>query len=541
MTKRRHRKPTPAGLVKLPPPSERGWMGAQLSRVLDFATALRSEDEEIRRDIGKMRAHSRDLGRNNPLLSRYFNLVPINIVGTGIKLQCDIRSSDGKPEETKNKAVEAFWGAWCNRCTVDGRPLRELLSLAEYLEARDGEFLARFVVGPDFVHGLALEVIDPDRLDHTFNDASKNIVMGVELDDWGRKVAYHLLTQHPSETGGRQKRERVLAAEIIHTYRRSAARQTRGVPDAAPVMYPLNLLGKTIEAEVASAAHEAGRVGFLQSKLGDIGAGQEVPTAPALIEAGPLSYIGLPAGVEPNLPDLKHPNPAMASFLTSLVRWIASGLNVSYASLSGDGSDANYGSQRGLLTLERDQWTVRQMACIEGKCSPIFWRWWQQLELLGLAPIKEDPRPTWEPRGWDWIDPKNDIEATVLAIDKKLTTRTRELAKKGLNFREVVRESREEEAEILGGSPEPTSTVLPVEGQAAPVQDTALNGAQVTSLLDIINAVAEGRLPKGTAKPLILAAFPGINDSQVDAMLSPIQEGKAKPAEAEKPKESSNG
>lgn len=536
MTKRRNRKhahPTPPQA----PRSERGWMGAQLSRVLDFATALRSEDEEIRRDIGKMRAHSRDLGRNNPLLARYFNLVPINIVGTGIKLQCDIRSGDGKPEDGKNKAVEAFWATWTNRCTVDGRTLRELLSLAEYLEARDGEFLARFVVGPDFVHGLALEVIDPDRLDHNYNDASKNIVMGVELDTWGRKVAYHLWVQHPSESGGRQKRERVPASEIIHTYRKSSARQTRGVPDAAPVMYPLNLLGKTIEAEVASAAHEAGRVGFLQSKLGDLAPGQDPAIPPTLIEAGPLSYIGLPAGVEPNLPDLKHPNPAMASFLTSLVRWIASGLNVSYVSLSGDGSDANYGSQRGLLTLERDQWTVRQLACIEGKCSPIFWRWWEQLVFLGLAPIKEDPKPTWEPRGWDWIDPKNDIEATALAIKEKLTTRTRELAKKGLNFREVVRESREEEAEILGGTPETAPATVPVDGQAAAVQDTALNGAQVTSLLDIINAVAEGRLPKGTAKPLILAAFPGINESQVEGMLGPIEEGKAKPAEVAKPKE----
>ena len=65
MTKRRHRKPTPAGLVKLPPPSERGWMGAQLSRVLDFATALRSEDEEIRRGFALLLDFDRDEGDDN--------------------------------------------------------------------------------------------------------------------------------------------------------------------------------------------------------------------------------------------------------------------------------------------------------------------------------------------------------------------------------------------------------------------------------------------------------------------------------------------
>lgn len=540
MTKRRHRNSALAALVEAESPSlGRGWMGAQLSRVLDFATALRSEDEEIRRDLGKMRAHSRDLGRNNPLLARYFQLVMINVVGTGIKLQCDIRTTEGKPEDPKNQAVERFWDEWSRCCTVDGRTFREYLSLAEYLEARDGECLTRFVVGPDFVHGLALEIIDPDRLDHTYNDASRNIVMGVELDDWGRKKAFHLWTQHPSEPGGKQKRERVPVSEILHTYRRASARQTRGVPDAAPVMYPLNLLGRTIEAEVASAAHEAGRVGFLQSKLGDLGVGQELPTPPASIDAGPLTYIGLPAGVEPNLPDLKHPNPAMAAFLTSMVRWIGSGLGVSYASLSGDGSDANYGSQRGLLTLERDQWSVRQLACIDGKCAPIFWRWWSQLQLTGKSPIVEDPKPTWEPRGWDWIDPKNDIEAAALAIKEKLTTRTRILAQKGLNFREVVRESREEEAEIKGDTGA-TATPITADSQASAVQDTALNGAQVTSLLDIIQAVLDGSMPKETAKPLILAAFPGIDPAKVDEMLAPLKAGSVKPKEPAKPKETSN-
>jgi len=57
------------------------------------------------------------------------------------------------------------------------------------------------------------------------------------------------------------------------------------------------------------------------------------------------------------------------------------------------------------------------------------------------------------------------------------------------------------------------------------VQDTALNGAQIESLLAIIASVAAGTLPKPSAEAMIIAAFPSIEPTQVSAMLNPIKEG----------------
>lgn len=65
---------------------------------------------------------------------------------------------------------------------------------------------------------------------------------------------------------------------------------------------------------------------------------------------------------------------------------------------------------------------------------------------------------------------------------------------------------------------------------AAAVADTALNGAQVTSLVEILGAVAAGTLPVETAKPLILAAFPSFDDARVESMLSPLRNRIASPA-----------
>ncbi len=61
------------------------------------------------------------------------------------------------------------------------------------------------------------------------------------------------------------------------------------------------------------------------------------------------------------------------------------------------------------------------------------------------------------------------------------------------------------------------------------LQSQALNGAQVTSLLEILTKVGEGSLPKASAKVAIKAAFPVMTDDQINGMLDPIVEGSIKP------------
>jgi hypothetical protein len=66
---------------------------------------------------------------------------------------------------------------------------------------------------------------------------------------------------------------------------------------------------------------------------------------------------------------------------------------------------------------------------------------------------------------------------------------------------------------VAGPSQPPTETV----------SDTALNGAQVQSLVQIINQVSLGIISQETAKPLIEAAFPGIDPRVVDDMLAGVK------------------
>lgn len=93
----------------------------------------------------------------------------------------------------------------------------------------------------------------------------------------------------------------------------------------------------------------------------------------------------------------------------------------------------------------------------------------------------------------------------------------------------------EQEASDPIGAPAVSETPSPekVATEEAPsaepatedVSKTALNGAQVSSLKDIIISAANGEIPRESAIGLIVASFPTIDRAQADAMLGTIGQG----------------
>ena len=74
-----------------------------------------------------------------------------------------------------------------------------------------------------------------------------------------------------------------------------------------------------------------------------------------------------------------------------------------------------------------------------------------------------------------------------------------------------------------GGATATLSTTL--DAAAAPVSDvqsTALNGAQVTSLVDLAAQVSAGTLPIETARAIAAAAFPLVDKADIDAIFAPL-------------------
>jgi hypothetical protein len=140
------------------------------------------------------------------------------------------------------------------------------------------------------------------------------------------------------------------------------------------------------------------------------------------------------------------------------------------------------------------------------------------------------------------VDPLHDMQALELAIRLGQTSEARARAlRDGTSVEEAARRIDEERATTSTPAPEvgeQTETPAPVEGDAGSppaldaegdVQRAALNGAQVTALQGLVQAVADGLLPAGSARAVILASFP-VDMATVDAMLAPLATFTPRPA-----------
>jgi lambda family phage portal protein len=101
---------------------------------------------------------------------------------------------------------------------------------------------------------------------------------------------------------------------------------------------------------------------------------------------------------------------------------VASGLNVSYASLSNDLSSVNYSSIRQGALDERDGYRALHMFMIEHFMEPVFRSWLSNAMDFGGIPLpaskydKFSDNAYFRGRGWNWVDPLKEINAAVVGL-----------------------------------------------------------------------------------------------------------------------------
>jgi hypothetical protein len=88
--------------------------------------------------------------------------------------------------------------------------------------------------------------------------------------------------------------------------------------------------------------------------------------------------------------------------------------------------------------------------------------------------------------------------------------------------------------EIVPNTPlaiEQAEAVVDATGGTADVAATALNGAQISSLVDIVMQSAAGAVPVTSAKAIVAAAFPTLPSTTVDAIFADVMPGSLQPQE----------
>ena len=441
---------------------KRSYSGASTGRLFaDFVTASTSADAEIKDNIRILRDRARELARNDSYISRYLNLMVSNVIGKhGVRISSKSRNDNGSLDLAANQLIERSWKEWSKlgNCTANGR-LSFLDCQKIFIESlcRDGEVLIRKIKSNDSPFGFTLQFLEADHLDESKNGFNKStgnrIKMGVEVNKHDKPVAYHLFKEHPYDRTymGNIEHIRVPADEIIHAYLPQRAEQTRGISLIATAMANVKMLNGYLEAEIVAARVGASKMGFFTSSDGDgyVGDGYENEFNPTMnAQAGVFEQ--LPSGMDFKAFDPTHPTSAFESFTTSVLRSIASGLNISYHSLSNDLTSVNYSSIRQGALEDRSMYMIYQQFVIEHFINPVFQSWLEMAISTGYINLpmgkfdKFSNSVNFIPRSFSWIDPLKEMQANVVGLQNGTLTYADISASYGRDTEELFEQHQKE-------------------------------------------------------------------------------------------------
>lgn len=422
----------------------------------------------LRHTLAVMRARSRALERDDPYVQRFLHLVETNIVGaSGITLQSRVADIDAAGvtvmDAAANRILEREYEIFSRRGEYDvtgqlGRAAYERLLIRTI--ARDGEVLEKIVADPLSRFGIRYQMIEADWLDETLNEDrpdGSRIVMGVELSPAGRPVAYWLRDRHPGDTPGPGTggRTRYTADQVKHYFVATRPEQVRGVPWIHAAMTRLYQMGEYNEAAIIAARIGAEKVMMLKET--------EPGAATAMTDGeendGTFVWSSskgaidiLPAGTEPAPWAPNYPDANYGPFVLAGLRGIASGLNVAYESLSNDRQGVTWTSIRHAVLDDRDNWMTLQAWLIDSKARDTYTTFLRYGFLSRRQPFAPLPAgqldrynaPAFQGRRWDWVNPKDDVEAKLQQLKGMLTSHRRVLAERGIDLEDLLIERQED-------------------------------------------------------------------------------------------------
>ncbi|MCG9891093.1 MAG: phage portal protein [Thermosynechococcaceae cyanobacterium MS004] len=467
MSKKKAAKPAPrpkaAGKAGKPK-RRRGYDGARSDRLTaDWATPSTPADG-FSGSLQVLRNRSRDLARNFDIVNGLYTTMPNNIIGTGMTFQAKVLKGDGQKDldDKLNARIEEEFRWWCEarNCHTGGQ-----LSFAdiEYIIWRSvieaGEIFVRFIpqaFGESQIP-LGLEILEAEQLAEDYFVAAKDgqnaIFNGIEMDQWGRPVAYWFWPNNPSDwrmvrsaTG--LKAFRVPANEVLHIYRSLRPNQHRGVPWLYCSLITMQHIRRYIEGEVVAARLQNAIAGFIkrpESELppnpndeDDLNDEQNLED----IAPGAIEYLNPGedfVGFAPN-----RPNSDAVAFIQEMQRGLSAGQGISFEGVSRNFSQTNYSSARAAKREEERTYKIHQAASIQQLETRVYKKWLDFAVLSGVVSIPKYElrkrfyqRHIWRPQGWDWVDPEKDIKASILALRAGLTSYSDVLGDRGQDVEEV--------------------------------------------------------------------------------------------------------
>jgi len=445
---------------------KRAYASAQNNRLTsDWVSQSTSADSEVKGSIKMLRNRARQLVRDSDFAKAALRATRNNVVGTGIKLQAQVRMKRGdRLAEGVNAQIEKAWTRWGNakNCHAGGKlSWFDIQRLAVSSALESGECFIRLLRQPfgSSKVPLGLEVIESDLLDDDYSAIAKNgnrIRMGVEMDKWDRPVAYHFLEYHPGDyqfsyaPEAAKKRVRIKAEDIIHIYFIERPGQTRGVSAFASAIMRLRNLSGYEESEIVAARASASMMAFVKSPEQDLFEDGNYDNE-SVLDFSPGSVRRLAPGEEMQFFNPNRPDDSFSPFVQQMLRAVAAGVGCSYTQVSSDFSTSNYSSSRLELIETRAHYRTLQQYLIEALCQEVYVKWLEMAVMSGtlnLVGYDSDPE-RYEESKWiapaaQFVDPQKEAEAYKSLVRGGIMNLSQVIALHGGDFDEQMRQRKHE-------------------------------------------------------------------------------------------------
>ena len=433
-------------------------------RTKGWSTNNQSANAEIATALPRVRDRSRDLVRNNPYAARGIQVITNNVVGRGImtQLKVDTRSALSNREKKLNN----IWKSWAGTtaCDFEGvHTLAGLQRLAMRAVSESGEVIIRrrqvgrrTIIGADGreveLPPFQLQVLESDFL--SINRRSgilengNQVIQGIEIDRGGKKVAYHLFLSHPGSSdivfASRFTTVRVPASEILHLYRMDRPGQLRGMPWIANVMLRLRDFDLYEDAQLKRQQCAAMFMAFVH----DLEGIDEAEETKQEVELGEKMEPGMIEILPPGK-DIRLSTPPGADnykeYTSVVLHSIASGLGITFESMTGDLTDVSFSSGRmGWLEMHRNVETWRSNIMISQFLRPTVNWFLNNIELIGVN--TENARPVFTPPRREMIDPVKETAALKMAVRSGFKSQSEAIRELGVDpdthFAEIAQDNK---------------------------------------------------------------------------------------------------
>lgn len=461
-----------------------------------WGASSKSPQEDIDKNLSTLRQRSRSLYMSAPLAVSAIKTNRTNIVGQGLHLKSTIDAdylgmSQQEAAEWQAKAEREFnlWAdsKFCDATCINNFYEIQQVACMSWLLNGDAFVLLEYDDKyPFYPYGLRVHLIESDRVCNpnssgrnvdlnAKNQKTKNrIYNGVEIDEKGKVVAYHICNTYPDSHMSIKKEWKAVKAfgektgvqNVLQIMESERAEQYRGIPYLAPVIESLKQLTRYSEAEMMAAVINGFFTVFVESEsgTGDVNfTGVTEDDDRVTDEDDPVNYeIGsgvinmLNPGEKIEIADAKRPSTNFDAFTTSLAKYVGAALEIPVEMLTKHFS-SSYSASRASLLEAWKGFRMRRSWLANDLCQPVYETF--LIEAISSGRLKApgfflDPlirkaycKAQWNGPAPGMLDPTKEVEAAKERIDAGLSTRQREAVEiTGTDFESNVQQlAREEE------------------------------------------------------------------------------------------------